>query len=98
LSKIVCSDHKASCEFVCTGINYADVWKKIEPLMIQIQEIINSDIDCEQCQSDGTINFSGFRDYIKLGIGGEAFDPNNFIKFYSRVVCVYNTAKEDKRI
>jgi hypothetical protein len=88
-----CDLKKELCGFSCTGMNYSKVWNQLKPLFDEIETIIKSKIDCETCQDDGLINFSGFRDYIKIGIGGEPFDYENFIKFSKRVKCVEDNYK-----
>jgi len=70
------------CGFKNTGADYNQVWEKFH-------QIIDKDVDCEECNDHGHLQINGLRDHIKVGIGGKPYNPANYERFVKEVNCVW---------
>ena len=78
------------CGFKNTGAEYGEVWN-------HINQLIDKEVDCEECNAHGHESINGLRDHIKAGIGKNPFSINNYKKFVNEVNCVYNKCVSEGR-
>lgn len=70
------------CGYKNTGMKYGHVWDAINNL-------IDKEVGCEQCNIHGHFNVNGLRENIAVGIGKMPHDAKLYEKWVSEVNCVY---------
>ena len=84
---VVCKvGDECGCGFKNTGADYSEVWD-------EFSSIIERKIDCEECKDHGLRGVSGYRDHVKVGIGGKPHSPKNYEEFANEVICVFERYK-----
>ncbi len=78
------------CNFKNTGAGYNHVWN-------DFHKLINSKVECDECNRHGHEAVNGLRDHIKAGIGKKPFNLKGYENFVNEVNCVWDKCRKDGR-